>query len=201
MDVVGPIELSTSGNKYLVTFQDELTKFGECVASENITAYTVAKAFVETIVCRHGLPKILLTDNGVNFTSKMFEEVCKLLKVEHITSTVYHAQTVGCVERWHRTLGQYLRIFTEGRPDWDEIIPYALFVYNTTKHNSTKFTPHFLVYGFDTEIPTSLKQSPDPIYNYEDYVSVLKNKLRTVHELARKNILSSKLHNKKMYDM
>lgn len=130
----------------------------------------------------------------------MFDEVCKLLKVEHITSTVYHAQTVGCVERWHRTLGQYLRIFTEGRPDWDEIISYALFVYNTTRHNSTKFTPHFLVYGFDTEIPTSLKQSPNPIYNYEDYVSVLKNKLRTVHELARKNILSSKLHNKKTYD-
>lgn len=200
MDVVGPIELSSSGNRFLVTFQDDLSKFAECAATADVTSFTVAKAFVETVICRHGIPKVLLTDNGANLTSRMFEDVCKILKIDHITSTVYHAQTIGGVERWHRTLAHYLRMFTQGKPDWDQWLSYALFVYNSTKHNSTKFSPHYLVYGFDTEIPTNLKQGPNPIYNYEDYAAILKNKLRTAHTFARENILKSKAHNKKIYD-
>lgn len=200
MDVVGPIEPSASGNKYLVTFQDDLSKFAECTATSDITSFTVAKAFVETVICRHGIPKVLLTDNGVNLTSRMFEDVCKILKIDHITSTVYHAQTIGGVERWHRTLAHYLRMFTNGKPDWDQWLSYALFVYNTTKHTSTRFSPHYLVYGFEAEIPINLKHDPNPIYNYEDYAAILKNRLRTAHEFAKENILKSKMNSKRLYD-
>lgn len=132
MDCVGPIPESRTGNRFMVTFQDDLTKFAECVCTPNILATTVAQAFVESIVCRHGLPKTLLTDNGTNFMSDMFQQVCRLLKINHITSTVAHPQTVGQIERYHRTLGHFLKIFTDTDKDsWDELVPYALFVYYT----------------------------------------------------------------------
>lgn len=201
MDCVGPITESKLGNRFMVTFQDDLTKYAECVATPNITAFTVAKAFIENVVCKHSLPKTLLTDNGSNFMSEMFQEVCRVLKINHVTSTVAHPQTVGQIERYHRTLGQYLKIFTEENKDeWDELIPFALFTYNTTKHSSTHFSPHYLVYGFDVEIPSNLKSNPTPVYNYENYVSVLKNRLKTAHEIAKKNIKDRKETNKKYFD-
>lgn len=201
MDAMGPIPESHSGNKYIVTFQDELTKYADCVAVPDIKAYTVAKAFVETIVCKHALPETLLTDNATDFVGKMFQEMCKILGVDHITTTVYHQQANGQSERHHRSLSQYLRIYTEkDLNNWDTWIPYALFTYNATKHCTTKMSPHYLLYGFEVEIPTNLKHSPTPIYNYEDYVLVLKNRLRSAHTIARENIILKKEKNKKLYD-
>lgn len=201
MDCVGPIGISNSNNRFMLTFQCELTKYAECIPTPNITAFTVAQAFVEKIICRHGIPEILVTDQGTNFLSDMFQDVCKILRIEHITATAVHPQTMGQIERYHRTLGQYLKIFTqENRDSWDEWIPFALFTYNTSVHSSTKYSPHYLVYGVEANIPTNLKQNPNPIYNYENYSLILKNRLRTAHEIAKKNILVRKRDNKHLFD-
>jgi hypothetical protein len=200
MDCVGPIKESNQGNRFMITFQCDLTKYSECVATPDITAFTVAEVFVEKVVCKHGIPKILTTDQGTNFMSHMFQEVCRILKIDHVTSTIHMPSSVGQIERFHRTLATYLRIYAENRDSWDEWITFALFVYNTTKHSSTGYTPHFLVYGFDVQIPSNLKQNPAPIYNYDDYTSILKHKLKTAHEIARKNIINSKQANKQIYD-
>lgn len=201
MDCVGPIPESNSGNRFMITFQDELTKYAECIATPNITAYTVAKFFVERIICRYGIPNVLLTDLGSNFTSEMFDSVCKMLKIEHINSTAYHPQTMGQIERYHRTLGQYLKIFTEeDRDNWDEWIPFALLTYNSNKHSTTNFSPNFLIYGYEIDIPCNLKRNPNPIYNYENYALILKNRLKTSHEIAKKNIQDKKVSNKRLYD-
>lgn len=179
MDCVGPVKDSNKGNRFMITFQDDLTKYSECIPKPNITGFPVAQIFVENIICRHGIPKILLSDQGSNFLSQMFQEVCKILKINHITSTAYMPTSVGQIERFHRSLSSYLRIYAEEKDDWDEWIPFALFTYNTTKHSSTKYSPHFLVYGMEVQIPSNLKQNPNPIYNFDNYVSILKNKMNS----------------------
>lgn len=152
-------------------------------------------------MCRHGIPQVLLTDLGSNFTSGMFEETCRILKIQHLTATVARPQSIGQVERFHRSLGQYLRAFTESdRDTWDELIPFALLVYNSTKHSTTMFSPHFLVYGKEVDIPSNLKTNPNPIYNYDNYASILKNRLKLAHEIAKDNIIKSKNQNKRRYD-
>lgn len=165
------------------------------------TAYTVAETFVTTIVCRHGIPEILVTDQGTNFMSNMFQEVCKILKIDHITTSAYRPQSNGQIERYHRSLAQYIKAFIETDfNNWDKWIPYALLVYNTTKQSSTYYTPHELVYGFNIEIPTNLKGRPTVVYNYDDYMTLLKNRLRRSHEIARENIIKSKERSKEYYD-
>lgn len=108
--------------------------------------------------------------------------------------------SVGQIERFHRSLSSYLRIYANEKDDWDDWIPFALFTYNTTKHSSTKYSPHFLVYGFDVHIPSNLKTNPSPVYDYDNNVAILKNKMKTAYEMARKNILNSKQTNKELYD-
>lgn len=90
MDVVGPLPLTESGNKYLLTFQDTFTKYPEAVAIPDQKVHTVAKTFVNTIICRFRCPKTITTDLGSNFTSEMFSEICNLLAIRAIHTTAYH---------------------------------------------------------------------------------------------------------------
>ena len=169
LDVVGPLPRSNNGNNFILTLQDDLTKFAWAVPMENHEANTVAHHFVTQFVCLHGIPQSLVTDCGTEFLSKIFKEVCRLLKIRQTSTTPYHPQSNGSLERSHRTLGEYLRNFVEkDQLNWDTKVPYAMFCHNSTIHSATKFQPYQLVYGHPLVVPTSLLNSPEPRYNYDD---------------------------------
>ncbi len=67
--------------------QDDLTKFSIGVALKDQESQTIAEAFVLKFICLYGLPQIVVTDQGSNFMSMIFRNVCKLLKIEKINST------------------------------------------------------------------------------------------------------------------
>ena len=99
---------SHTGNRYGVVFVDYLTKWPEVFATSDQTALTIAKLFVEQIVCRYGVPAQLLSDRGAAFLSHLLTEICKLLEVEKLNTTAYHPQTDGLVERFNRALTDML---------------------------------------------------------------------------------------------
>lgn len=86
------------GHRYVLTFQDELSKFTLAVPIGQQDAMTIARAFVEEIILKFGIPQTILTDQGSNFMSEVFGNVCKLLKVKKIKFTAYHPQTNGALE-------------------------------------------------------------------------------------------------------
>jgi len=119
LDIVDPLAVTTNGNKYMLTFQDNLTKLSKVIPFANQEAATVAKEFVTKIVFEHGMPKKILTDQGRNFTSEMFKNTCKLLKIEKIQTSAHHPESNGALERSHRTLVEYLRHYINGeQTDW-----------------------------------------------------------------------------------
>ena len=62
-----------------------------------------------------------MTDQGTNFLSEVFKNVCKLLKINKIQITAYHPQSNGALERSHRTLAEYLRHYVSAdQTDWDK---------------------------------------------------------------------------------
>ncbi|XP_011699787.1 PREDICTED: uncharacterized protein LOC105457055 [Wasmannia auropunctata] len=186
LDIVGPLTITENGNKYLLTFQDDLTKFSKAVPIANQEAATVAKKFVTNIICEYGTPETVLTDQGTNFLSEIFKNVCKLLKIKKIQTTAYHPESNGALERSHRTLAEYLRHYIdEDQTNWDEWIPYAMFTYNTTPHTATSFTPFELVYGHQATLPTALTLPPKPRYSYDDYAHELRERLRATHQVAK----------------
>lgn len=131
----------------------------------------IADALVTQIICKHGNPQKILTDQGSNFLSSLFKGVCKLLKIEKLQTTDYHPQANGALERSHKTLAEYLRHYTDNdQSDWDIWIRYAMFIYNTTPHSSTNYTPFKLLYGYEAALPAELRKTPNPLYNYNDYV-------------------------------
>ncbi len=83
---------------------DNLTKWPEAFAIPDQKAETIAKLFVESIVCRPRIPEELLSDRGPNFLSELIQEVCKLLGVKKINTSGYHLPTDGLVEKFNSTL-------------------------------------------------------------------------------------------------
>ena len=90
-------------------------------------------------------------------------------------------------------LAEYLRYYVnEDQTDWDEWVPFATYVYDTTVHSTTGFTPFELLFGRPSTLPSTLKKLPEPQYNYDDYVSELRSRLQTVRHHAHKNLIASK---------
>lgn len=201
LDVVGPMTLTENGNTYVLTMMDDLSKLAIGVPIPDQTANSVAKAFVTKFICVYGCPETILTDQGTNFMSSIFKSACKLLGISKLNTSAYHPQTNGTLERSHHTLATYLKMYTNSaKTDWDEWLPYAFFMYNSTPHSSTKYTPYELVFGKNPNVPSSLQRPPVPLYNYEDYDKILKNRLQSAWQKAAINLKMAKEVSKSNYD-
>jgi transposase InsO family protein len=121
LDVVGPLPVTQENNKYILTFQDDLSKYVVAVPIGQQEVETVARAFVEKIVLRSGTPQRLHTDQGANFISEVFKNTCKILKIKKIQSTAFHPESQRSIERSHRVLAEYLRHYVkEDQTNWDK---------------------------------------------------------------------------------
>lgn len=83
VDCVGPLPRTNSGKQYLLTIMCAATRFPEAVPLHKITAKSVAKALT-TFFSVFGLPKVMQTDQGSNFQSKLFKQVASTLGIKHV---------------------------------------------------------------------------------------------------------------------
>ena len=167
------LPLTEAGNCYVVVFLDYLTKWVEAFPIPNQTAETIAHLLVNEIFCRHGAPEHLLSDRGTNFLSELVQEVCKHLRIKKVNTSGYHPQTDGLVEKFNSTLiSMIAKVAQSSGRDWDRHLPYLLFAYRVSVHESTKESPFYLLYGRDPRLPSEsiLNQPSSPyIVDSSDY--------------------------------
>jgi hypothetical protein len=121
LEIVGPLHVTHCNNKYILTFQDNLSKYVVAVPIGKQDAETVARAFVSNIVLKCGTSTILQTDQGTNFITEVFRNTCTILKIKKIQSTAFHPESQGSIERNHRVLAEYLiHYVNEDQTNWDE---------------------------------------------------------------------------------
>ncbi len=158
MDVVGPVERSCSGNRFMLVITDYATRYPEVFPLRSGKAKSVATSLVQ-LFSRVGFPAEILTDQGTNFMSTLLKQVYQLLGIKSLRTTPYHPQTDGLTERFNQTLKQMLRKFvSETGRDWDQWLPYLLFAYREVPQASTGFSPFELLYGRDVRGPLALLQ-------------------------------------------
>lgn len=201
LDIVGPMPESTGGYRYILTFQDDLTKYFGGFPLKTDDSESIAQGMVNNIVLQYGLPESILTDRAQNFLSDLMTKVFKLLGINRLSTSPYHPESNGSLERQHKVLKAMLRAYSDkDNTNWPDFIPFAVFVINTTVNRASGFTPFSLLYGYKMTVPTNLKRKPDPVYTYEDYYTNLRYKLQLSHELAREHLIESKYDNKENYD-
>ncbi|VDI29173.1 Hypothetical predicted protein [Mytilus galloprovincialis] len=97
---MGPLPPSDKGNKYLLVIGDYFTKFIHAIPIRNQEEETVARNFVDNFITIIGEPMQVHTDQGANFGSRFFRELCRILDIDKTRTTVMRAQSDGMVERF-----------------------------------------------------------------------------------------------------
>ena len=188
IDHVGPFPTSSHGNKYILVIIDRFTRYAEAVAVKDTSAKTTSEAIIERVICRYGLPDVLLSDRGSGFTSELFTHLLKALSIKHIRTTAYHPSSNGAVERFNKTLKKMLKLWVNRQQtDWDVLLPFAIFAYNSSVHSVLHETPHFLNYGQQpkTVVDTITERDTKQSINVHSYASDLCEKLTSVHTQVR----------------
>ena len=90
LDILGPLPESDRGNKYILVIGDYFSKWMEAFAIPNQEATTVARVLVDEFVARFGIPRQIHSDQGRNFESKVFQEMCEALGIDKTRTTPLH---------------------------------------------------------------------------------------------------------------
>ncbi|UYV63051.1 hypothetical protein LAZ67_2002979 [Cordylochernes scorpioides] len=169
MDLLGRFPVTNQGNKWIIVCTEYMTRFATTKAISDAGAMEIAKFIVEEIILRHGAPQQIITDRGTNFMSQIIKEINNLSGISHLKTTAYHPQTNGLTERLNKTLTDMLSMYVDvEQKNWDEVLPFVTFAYNTAKQETTGFSPFFLVHGREAE--TTL----DSLLPYHDNDNVVR---------------------------
>ena len=151
VDLVGPLPPS-GGCTYLLTVIDRTTRWPEAFPIADITAATCARAFMRGWVARFGAPLIITSDRGRQFTSALWNAMATALGTEVHTTTSYHPQANGIVERFHRTLKASLRARLRGN-NWIDELPWVLLGLRSAPKEDLQASPAELVFGDNLLLP------------------------------------------------
>lgn len=195
LDIVGPLKTSNEGHKYVITATDAFSKWAFAKPSQTVRTSEMISFIEENILSVHGKPKRFITDRGTQFTSKEWKDFIDKLGVEHKLTSAYHPQSNGIDERLNGTLMRILRAYVDKfQEKWDEHLKWSLYVYNTTVHESTGYSPYQLLHGLDSRSP--LKPNAIPASNTAD----IQQTRDTLKADAAERIKQSQAIQKKYYD-
>ena len=101
IDIVGPLESTRHGNKYILVVCDYYTKFCEAYVIPNQEIQTIAGKLCDEFFSRYGILSVIHTDRGANFESKLFQAFLDYFGVMKTRTTAYYPQSNGLVERFN----------------------------------------------------------------------------------------------------
>jgi hypothetical protein len=163
IDIMGFERATPRGNRYVLVMVDTLSKWAEAVPMPDERAETVAGLLVEHVVCRLGVPMQIHSDQGRQFESAVFQQMCGLLGIRKTRTTPLHPQSDGQTERLNRTLLDLLSKLAIDCPgDWDLKLQFAMAAYRSTPHSTTGETPNRLMLGREVNTPLSLLAPVEP---------------------------------------
>ena len=189
LDICGPLVQTERDNEYVLVITDQFSKFTRAFALPNHQALTVANKFLTGWITLFGAPRQVHTDQGREFESALFSQLCTLFKSEKTRTTAYHPSSDGQVERYNQTMMTMINALNKHEhTHWDLQLAHACQAYNGTKHSTTGVEPNRLMF---TEMPyvpfdvmTPVSPGEDDLLHHE-YIMQVKRRMRRIYQLAR----------------
>lgn len=192
IDLVGPLPVSRSGNRVVLSGYDRISHWVELIALPDGTARRVAHALWTEVVCRYGVPEDVQSDRGRAFVSQTLAELATYMGLRLLHASAYSPQEQGGCERMHRVLGAQLRMLCQGLDDvWDEYLSTAAFVMRTSYSEALGTTPFHVMFGRHPRLPTDMFVVKDSDRAMEEGVSGvslaerLGQRLRQIHQVVQ----------------
>ena len=216
-DIVGPLPITSSGNRYILTIMDHFTRYTRAIPLKEITATRVADCIIKEWINIFGPPRRILTDNGTQFANKTWNLICTIQNIKQKFTTVSHPECNGMLERYHKYLKERLKIignihdldYWDG-DSWDKYISCITYSYNITVHSSTQHSPFHLLFGRKPDLPLDFQTLREierdeikGIIDYDDYLfqfinqlSILRGKAYEIQKTYKERV-AEKVNNKK----
>ena len=202
LDFITDLPVTKGMKDSILTVIDKATRMVHLIpCKKSVTAAETAKLYWDQVVKLHGVPKILYSDRGTQFTSQFWKVLWGLTGTQLRFSTAYHPQTQGVVERMNAVVGQMLRctIGDEKGKNWDSLLPSIELTINSLPNSSTGYSPFYLNYGYHPTVPIELLKGDEEVKN--EAIDNFVVRVQKTWESAKKNLLQSVQRQAKYYDM
>ncbi|HLP44037.1 MAG TPA: RNase H-like domain-containing protein [Candidatus Nanoarchaeia archaeon] len=197
LDLVGKLPPSRYGYQYVLCVQDQLSRYIAFIPIRDKEGPTVAKAFLNEWVCRYGIPKVIVSDRGTEFTAGIFQELCRFMGTKHSPTAAYRPQGNAENERAHQDLHTYLTMYLEGSSvsNWAMLLSFAAWSHNSAIHSVLGKSPLEILTGikprdFSAFLPGMLDiRNLDTLEEYldkrEDQIKILREQTRLAIQKAQ----------------
>jgi hypothetical protein len=184
---MGPYAPGAKQSRYLLTIVDQFTKYVEFIPLRVATAEKIVEK-LWSVLLHWGFVRLLITDNGTQFTSNIFLKWCEMLGITTFHISAYHPQA-NIVERHNATIKSCIVTTISRCKDWDKHLEELAFAIRTSVSDSTTFTPAYLMTGrefrtpFDNLLNINLGSTKNPLN--------IGKRLQLVHEIAMQELNKS----------
>lgn len=191
IDLLGPYPRSSNGKTTIFIILDHLTKFVYLKTLTKATASNIVNCLRDEIFSLFSVPQIIHSDNGVQFVGKEFQGLIKEFGINHI-KTAYYSPQSNASERVNRSIVAAIRAYlAEKHTVWDKHLPEISSALRNSIHESTGYSPHFLLFGYhkivhgnDYKLLHELNMIDEGSL---DWMSV-SDRLQVVHAEVKKNL-------------
>ena len=159
VDFFGPLPVTPRDNTHILLFTDLFSRRAEkfTVTAAEFTAEGTANVLINRYILLWGCPRSILSDNGLQFCSKLSHVVYKFLGVRKIATSSYNPNGNGGAERVNHTMAQILTmVVNELQNNWDEHLPYVEFAYNKSVGAATSLAPNEVHMGRPPRLPLTI---------------------------------------------
>ena len=205
IDILGPLIETPRQNRYILVATCHFTKWVEIFDLPDQTASTCARVLLNEVFARYGICNTLHSDQGRNFESGIFQDLCRMLGIKKTRTSARNPRCNGQTERFNRTLVRMIKAYLKNeQTDWDLHLGCLAAAYRSTPHESSQMTPNLLMLGREVRLPAELTHGSytnnETVTSYGEYVDKLRERLQTAHSVARKYIEKSAKTQKDRYD-
>lgn len=211
IDLVGPLPMSRQQNTFLLVVVCCFTKYCLIFPLRRATGKVIAQRLEDHVFLVHGIPQIIISDNGPQFISHEVQSLYEKYNIPQVHLGPVYCPQVNTVERYNRTIITAVASFVENdHRTWDANIHKIQFAINTSVNESTSYTPFMLVHGREAVIDGSIYAGFQDIQElvvlprdaHADNLSHLNNIFKSVQLSLRKaHDKNVKYYNKKRRDI
>eukprot|EP00253_Pinus_taeda_P012189 PITA_12189 len=200
MDFITGLPRTKRNNDSIFVVVDKLSKAAHFIPVQSTyRAAQIAHIFMQNVFKLHGLPKTIISDRDVKFTSAFWKTLFAELGTQLNFSTAYHPQTDGQTERVNQMVEDMLRAYVMQQPTrWEDYLHLVEFAYNNGYHTSTQMSPFEVLYGRKCRTPASwggpedkLSLGPEMLKEMEDMVKRVRVNLKAAQD-RQKNYADQK---------
>eukprot|EP00253_Pinus_taeda_P026738 PITA_26738 len=200
MDFITGLPKKKKNNDSIFVVVDKLSKAAHFIPVQSTyKAAQIVHIFMQNVFKLHGLPKTIISDHDVKFTSAFWKTLFAELGTQLNFSTTYHPQTDGQTKRVNQMVEDMLRAYVMQQPTrWEDYLHLVEFAYNNGYHTSTQMSPFEVMYGRKCRTPTSwggledkLSLGPDMLKEMEEMVKRVRVNLKAAQD-RQKNFADRK---------